>query len=392
MAPARPRRTTGPPAGRRQPISALYRLLWLMTVVGLMLAMRYFIPEFAEEIQYAVTRGRQRAEYEGAGLALRESSLKGISDAYQFVSQRVGPSVVHIDVRPVGAGLDDAITRTGQSPHWESRGQGSGVIVDVDGFIVTNHHVVEGAGDIRVTLSDGRRRQARLVGFDELTDLAVLKIEADRLISAEWRDGEEPEVGAMVWAVGSPFGLQRSVTFGILSAKHRAGVAGKVHQDFLQTDAAVNPGNSGGPLVDAKGQIVGINTAIVGETYQGIGFAIPAGVARQIYEQLRGTGRVARGYLGVRMDEVTEATAERLGADDHRGALVVVVMDPSPASQAGIEPDDIILSWNGEQVTSPSSLSRYVAATGVGSEATVGVLRQGQRVELTVTVGELNLR
>ena len=183
---------------------------------------------------------------------------------------------------------------------WETGGQGSGVIIDPAGYILTNYHVVRGANEIRISLSDGRKVDANLVGRDAATDLAVLKVAADGLLAAEWGDSNDLEVGALVWAVGSPFGLQRSITFGILSAKNRAGVAGTVYQDFLQTDAAVNPGNSGGPLVDARGRVVGINTAIVGEAYQGISFAIPSSVARGVYERLKTTGRVERaGWVSV---------------------------------------------------------------------------------------------
>jgi serine protease Do len=220
----------------------------------------------------------------------------------------------------------------------ESSGQGSGVIVDAAGYIVTNYHVIRDATEIEVGLSDGRRLGAQLVGTDSATDLALLRIDADRLTSAEWGDSERLEVGSLVWAAGSPFGLQRTITFGIISAKNRAGVAGNAYQDFLQTDAAVNPGNSGGPLVDEQGRIVGINTAIVGEVYQGISFAVPSNVVREVYERLRLEGKFARGWLGVEMDEVTDELADRLGLHVPQGAYVVKLVDiigSSPARSGG---------------------------------------------------------
>ncbi|MBI2477577.1 MAG: trypsin-like peptidase domain-containing protein [Planctomycetia bacterium] len=298
-------RSSEPNAGADRVTS---RLTWPLAAVVALLLLRFVVPYFAEHLQYSITKGRQRAELEAAKVGLEQLPLGELSTAYQLVSKRVAPSVVHINVassmlRGQGAELDPRLQRL----YPEALGQGSGVIVDAAGYIVTNNHVVSEATKIQVTLNDGRVIDGTVVGIDSLTDLAVLKIDATDLEAVEWGDSDQLDVGALVWAVGSPFGLQHSITFGILSAKNRT--TGTAWQDFLQTDAAVNPGNSGGPLVDASGRIVGINTAIVGDSYQGISFAIPSNVARQVYEKLRSNGHVERGWLGAQLGDVTDEVA-----------------------------------------------------------------------------------
>lgn len=379
-------------AARNQASFSLSKLLWLVTMVAVMLGVYNLVPRLAEEINYGLTRGRQRAEYENARERLKDLPLEGLSSAYQLVSQKVGPSVVHINVESKSAGdvAEDAVHRFHRFRDFS--GQGSGVIVDAEGYIVTNLHVVRGAEKIQVSLGDGRRVAGRLIGTDDDTDIAVIKVDAGQLLPADWGDSEQLNVGALVWAVGSPFGLERSVTAGILSAKHRAGFAGTPYQDFLQTDAAVNPGNSGGPLVNAQGQVVGINTAIVGESYQGISFAVPSSVAHSVYDRLREKGRVARGWLGVQLAEVPPETAEKLKLPLARGAYIAGLVDhlgfSSPAQQAGIAKGDVIVRWNDQEVTSPVSLSNFVAATEIGSTARVQVNRQGQELSFDVKVGE----
>jgi S1-C subfamily serine protease len=375
---------------RNQATYSLSKLLWLVTVVAVMLGVYNLVPRLAEEVNYSLTRGRQRAEYEFARQRLAEAPLEGLSAAYQLVSQKVGPSVVHINVEVKSAGdvAEEAVSRFHKFRDFS--GQGSGVIVDPEGYIVTNLHVVRGAEKIQVSLSDGRRVRGKLIGVDDETDIALIKVDAGQLLAADWGDSDRLDVGALVWAVGSPFGLERSVTAGILSAKHRAGMAGTPYQDFLQTDAAVNPGNSGGPLVDAQGEIIGINTAIVGESYQGISFAVPSSIAHGVYRRLRDQGRVSRGWLGVQLGEVPPDTAEKLKIV--RGAYVVGVVDQlgfkSPAQLAGIEKGDVVLRWNDKEVTSPASLSNFVAETEIGSVANVDVNRDGQSLSFDVTVGE----
>jgi S1-C subfamily serine protease len=380
-------------AAMRQHASfSLSRLMWLVTIVSVLLGVYTVIPRFVEEVSYRFTRGKQRAEYENARQLLADAPLADLSIAYQLVSQKVGPAVVHINVeadRP-GDVADEAINRFHRFRDFS--GQGSGVIVDADGYIVTNLHVVRGADKIQVSLSDGRRVRGELVGVDDETDIAVVKVDAGKLLPADWGDSEAIDVGALVWAVGSPFGLERTVTAGILSAKHRAGLAGTPYQDFLQTDAAVNPGNSGGPLVDAQGQIVGINTAIVGEAYQGISFAVPSAIARGVYERLREKGRVARGWLGVQLAAVPADTADELKLPTARGAMIAGLVnqsgEQSPAQQAGLRKGDIVVRWNENEVTSPASLSTMVAQTEIGTNAKVVVLREGQEQTFNVLLGE----
>jgi serine protease Do len=377
---------------RNQASFSLSKLLWLVTMVAVMLGVYNLVPRLAEEINYGLTRGRQRAQYELAREQLQDKPLEGLSAAYQLVSQKVGPSVVHINVESKTAGdVAEAMTRFHKFPR-DFSGQGSGVIVDGEGYIVTNLHVVRGAEKISVSLSDGRRVPARLIGIDDETDIAVVKVDAGRLIAADWGDSARLEVGALVWAVGSPFGLERSVTAGILSAKHRAGMAGTPYQDFLQTDAAVNPGNSGGPLVDAEGNVIGINTAIVGESYQGISFAVPSSVAHSVYQRLRDKGRVLRGWLGVQLGEVPPDVAEKLNLLSGRGAYVAGLVDQlgftSPAAAAGVAKGDVVISWNDKPITSPSSLSNFVAQTDIGSTAKVLVNRGGKELTFEVKVGE----
>ena len=367
------------------------RLTLFLVSLAILLLLRFFVPYFAERIQYSLTRGRERAEAEVAAEMLPELPLRGLSKAYQLVAKRVGPSVVYINVRGAAAAVpgDDLELFFGGRPP-ESRGEGSGVIVDEAGYIVTNNHVVAGANEIQVSLSDGRVLDAEIVGTDALTDLAVLRVNASGLTAAAWSNSDELEVGELVWAVGSPFGLKQSITFGILSAKNRESQIGTAWQNFLQTDAAVNPGNSGGPLVDALGRVVGINTAIVGQSYQGISFAIPSSIAQGIYEKIRTEGRVARGWLGVQPGDVTAQAAKEFGWPVDYGAYVHQVVgtrrEPSPAYRAGVRPGDIIIQWNGQRVPDAGTLTRLVAATELGTDAETVLIREGREVTLIVHV------
>lgn len=368
--------------------SASARVVWVSLFLMGVVLMRYAVPYMCEEVSHSIARGRQRAEYEVATQYLQQVSFDSLSKAYQMVSQRVVPSVVHINVdRPAGESRGDEHSFLFGSSR-RSQDQGSGVILDEGGFIVTNAHVVEGGARIHVYLSDGRHVTGALVGTDMLTDLAVIKIDADKLIAAEWGDSDELQVGALVWAAGSPFGLQSSITQGILSAKNRAGFAGTMHQDFLQTDAAVNPGNSGGPLVDSHGRVVGINTAILGDSYQGISFAVPSTIAQDVYSRLRREGHVERGYLGVEMAPIDEDMQDRFGLDAAEGVLVVSTVGPdSPAYLAGIEAGDVITHFDAAKVLDPTQLARRVAATTVGTAVQVTVLRRGLPLELRVEIG-----
>jgi serine protease Do len=343
------------------------------------------VPHIAEQTQYAITRGKQRAEHDFAVTHISQSPIGEMSRAYQMVSQVVGPSVVHISTSGSDGPVLPMAARTRMRIPTE--GQGAGIVMDASGYVLTNNHVIKGASTIQVSLADGRKVKAMVIGRDGATDLAVLKIDADGLVPAEFADSDKTETGALVWAVGSPFGLERSITSGILSAKHRSGLAGSPSQDFLQTDAAVNPGNSGGPLVDAAGKVIGINTAIVGDSYQGISFAIPSNVALDIYSRIR----AGRGWLGVTLKEVTAERARELGLSEAVGVYVdglYLHENKSPAGAAGVQPGDIVLKWNDETVGSANDLRRLVEKTHVGSKAKL-VVRRGERdLTLEVTVGQ----
>ena len=249
--------------------------------------------------------------------------------------------------------------------------------------------MVNSASEVDVDLADGREVRGVVVGYDRLSDIAVVKINAEGLVAARWGNSEKMEVGDPVLAIGSPFGLSRTVTFGIISAKGRQALIENLsYRDFLQTDAAMNPGNSGGPLVNLQGHVVGISTAIVGPTYQGISFAIPSNLAEQVYETLRTSGRVSRGWLGVATQPLTRPLAEHLGLDSTRGALVSSVVQGSPAAAAGIEPGDVIVQWNEHPIREYVDLGPTVAATKPGSKASLVFYRNGKRETILIEVEE----
>jgi serine protease Do len=265
------------------------------------------------------------------------------------------------------------------------QGAGSGVIISRDGYIVTNYHVVEGAKDITVTLADRQEYKARVVGRDPKTDLAVLKIDPKETLNAAiLGNSEQLKVGDWVLAIGNPFGLSNTVTAGIVSAKGRIIGAGP-YDDFIQTDAPINPGNSGGPLFNMKGEVVGINTAIVPNGH-GIGFAIPANVAKPLIPQLISKGEVTRGYIGVSIQAITPELAKAMNLKEAKGALVSDVVPGSPADKGGIKQGDVIIAFNQKNIDGPRDLSSWVAQTPVGQEAKVAVLREGSEKQLTLKI------
>ncbi len=365
----------------QQDLSRLRRLLWIF---GLLLAL-LIAPSLAGRIQYALVEAEERAKFDVASANIHQLDLRQLNDASRMLFDFVSPSVVHI-----------------RTHRGREMGQGAGVIVDEAGYIVTNFHVVEGVGSLEVQLSDGRRGPASVIGSDPLVDVAVLKTELGDLHAAQWGDSDKLNVGEWVWALGSPFGFQKSITFGILSAKNRRGITtardpgvatdrSSIYQEFLQTDAAVNPGNSGGPLVNVEGKIIGINTAIYGSTYQGISFSIPSSIAQASYEQLRKVGHVERGYLGVGPRQVPDPVARLLGLEKDQGVLVADIRADTPAEEAGIELGDVLLTWDGEEFSDPTLLSRAIAATPIGSTVPVELVRQNRdgskRLTVQVKVG-----
>ncbi|MCI1006816.1 MULTISPECIES: DegQ family serine endoprotease [unclassified Herbaspirillum] len=268
------------------------------------------------------------------------------------------------------------------------RGVGSGFIISADGFIMTNAHVVDGASEVYVTLTDKREFKARIVGSDARTDVAVLKIDGSNLPRLNMGDSDKIRVGEWVLAIGSPFGLENTVTAGIVSAKARD--TGD-YLPLIQTDVAVNPGNSGGPLINLKGEVIGINSQIYSRSggFMGISFAVPIDEALRVADQLKTSGRVTRGRIGVQIGEVTKDVAESLGLARAQGALVQRVEAGGPAEKAGLEAGDIILKYNGATIERPSDLPRMVGSTKPGAKATVNIWRKGSARDVTVTVVEL---
>jgi serine protease Do len=370
----------------------------LPILIGLLAGLVFLavLPYMAEQVEYAVTRGRERAQAEVAREQL--AALPDAVNRFRLAAKAVEPSVVGIEVPRLVGGptLDDEWSSFFSPGPRPGIGQGSGVIVDKGGYIVTNFHVVNGVSVVRgvpqitVRLSDGRAvNEVEVVGTDPASDLAVLRVRASGLIAAAWGDSDKLEVGDQVLAVGSPYRLAQTVTAGIISAKDRRGIIRDLDlQDFLQTDAAINPGNSGGPLVDLRGEVIGINTAIVGETYRGIGFAIPSRIAQDVYNRLKSGETVPRGWLGVAPQDLTDRLAEQFKFKEAQGVLVADVVAGSPADKAGLQPGDVIVLWNGKKVSDARDFRFLVAGSRAGSVAKVVFFRGGEKRETSVTVGE----
>lgn len=277
-----------------------------------------------------------------------------------------------------------------QAPEREAVAGGSGFMISEDGHIVTNNHVVEDASEVEIRLADGSTRAAELIGTDPATDIAVLRIEDTAEIAvAVWGDSDAMKPGAWTIAIGSPFGLGGTVTVGVLSATSRVIGAGP-YDAFLQTDASINSGNSGGPLFNTSGEVIGVNTAIFspGGGNVGIGFAVPSSIARDVVRQLIETGAVERGFIGVRLQGIDEALARALGLDGTEGAIVAGVEPGAPAAVAGIQEGDVILSIDGTSVEDPRQISRTVADIAPGSDVPVTIFREGDRIEITLTLAE----
>jgi Do/DeqQ family serine protease len=360
-----------------------------------------------------------------AAAADPKAILESLERAFVSVAELVMPAVVHIDATPreprererprserprdprerltpperreferrfrefFGELPEGFFSRPRPRERPEARSQGSGVIVDKTGVILTNNHLIESADDIEVRLSDRRRLKAKVVGRDPKTDLAVLKVEGEgEFPVAELGDSDRLRIGQWAVAVGNPFGLDRTVTVGIISATGRQGIGVASYESFIQTDAAINPGNSGGPLVNLDGRVVGINTAIV-SVGQGIGFAIPINMARRILPQLLATGRVTRGWLGVRIQPLTAELAPSFGARENDGVLVADVLPEGPAASAGLRSGDVIVDFDGRKTAEVPDLQRVVADFEPGKVARVTVLRDGRRESLSVKVGEM---
>ncbi|TSK07106.1 MAG: DegQ family serine endoprotease [Geobacter sp.] len=297
----------------------------------------------------------------------------------------------HPNVGPGGDPFQDYFEKFFETPKqhpYKQRSMGSGFIISDDGYLITNNHVVKDADEIKVKLSDGREFKGEVKGRDDKLDLALIKITAKgHLPVAPLGDSDKIEVGDWVMAIGNPFGLAQTVTAGIISAQGRV-IGSGPYDDFIQTDASINPGNSGGPLFNADGEVIGINTAIVSGG-QGIGFAIPINMAKDILPQLKESGKVTRGWLGVSVQQVTQDLAQSFGMEGEAGALVAEVIKDSPAEKAGVKGGDIILEYDGHHIKEMSELPRRVAATAVGKTVKLVVLRDGKQVPLKVTIEKL---
>ena len=319
------------------------------------------------------------------------------------LAKELKPAVVNVSTKrveggaqmksPFGQGdpFDQFFKQFGDQPRRSVRSMGSGFIINANGHIVTNNHVVEGATEIMVKLSDGRELTAKVVGRDPKTDLALLKVEVTGLPTIALGDSSEIKVGEPVMAIGNPFGLEQTVTTGIVSATGRV-IGQGPYDDFVQTDASINPGNSGGPLINARGQAVGINAAIFSQSggSVGIGFAIPSNQAKTVVAQLAESGVVSRSWLGVSIQPLTHELAKSFGASDTKGALVAAVTDDSPAMKAGIKPGDVITEYDGKKVSGAEDLPRLVAETPAGREVPVTVVREGKTVRLQAKVAKLD--
>ena len=410
-------------AMNRHPTAAsllLSTFLSLVVVLVLLVALRFMLPSMLEYSRYAWHRGQLRAEYEMAGQQLERVSWEGLNHISETVAKRTNASVVHITMSAEASETED-FPVTARRP---KVGQGSGIVADALGHIVTNYHVLDEGSQINVILADERTCVAELVGFDKLTDLAVLKINANELFPIRWGDSDCIEVGSPVWAIGSPFGLTGSITFGILSSKHRLDLTGTSYEeipshfmrgpkrrasarysDLMQSDVAVNPGNSGGPLVNGRGEMIGINTAIIGESYRGVSFSIPSNVVKSVFNQILETGKMRRGWIGAGLANVSQnqkgpqltiANADSNDLRDmvdlphppQRGAVVTSLMEKSPALIAGVKVGDTIVEINGLKIKGVEELIFEIGKTPVGTLVSLSIDRDGERIAIEVKVGE----
>jgi serine protease Do len=350
------------------------------------------------------------AEQPAAPPALEKAH--SLSDAFAWVADRVKPAVVsiiatkyitmprmHRYLNPFFFDFDnqdeDTPRRGGRggegARRFKQEGLGTGFIIDRSGYIVTAHHVIKGVDELKVFLADKRQFDAKVVGTDPKTDLAVIKINGKDLPTVPLGDSEAVRVGDWVIAIGSPYGLPQTVTAGIVSAKGRQGVMGRDgYEDFIQTDAAINQGNSGGPLVNLRGEVIGVNDAIYSASgaNAGIGFAVPSAMVKHVLPSLRAGKPVQRGQLGVMIQDINEDLAQQFGLKQTTGVLVGEVTDGSAAQKAGIQRGDVILKYNGEAVEDVNDLRNRVAATPPGGKAPVELIRKGKTMTITVTVGE----
>jgi len=347
--------------------------------LSLALALSLVVPSVAA----AQARATDPLWKESQGAAA-PADIARLNDFMNDLAERLKPPLVQIRVRRAAESQEEGQERPPQSPD-DRRSQGSGFIIREDGYVVTNAHVIGDAERIQIRLADGRRFDARVVGQDERVDLALLKIDATGLPVALLGDSNRTRVGEFVLALGHPFGLEQTVSFGIVSRKGAPLQVASPAFEFIQTDAAVNPGNSGGPLVNMAGEVVGVNSmaAVNGS----IGFAVPVNLVKALLPQLAEKGKIEWGWLGVSIAEVQDDEAAKLGLKEARGVLIRQVVAGQPADQGGIKANDVVLSVNGAPVEGPRDLQRIISSTPVGTSVKIAVLRDGKETEVAVTVG-----
>jgi len=369
-------------------------LIFIGITIGLIIASKFDFQTKGYSEDYQISKDSQE-------------TLSKIGNAMAEVVQAVRPSVVNIyttkKIKRPGIPFpfndpffrrffDDEFERFfDRQREFTQTSLGSGVIVDTSGYILTNYHVIKGADEIKVKLYDKRVFDGTVIGFDAKTDIAVVKIKADGLRAIKWGDSDKLKVGETVIAIGNPYGLNLTVTSGIVSATGRANVGISDYEDFIQTDAAINPGNSGGPLVNVKGELVGINTAIFSTTggYQGIGFAIPSNMAKVVMDNLIKHKKVVRGWLGVTVQDIDTEMAKSLQMKELKGALITDVHEGSPAEKAGLMRKDIIISFDGKEVEDSAHLRNLVVSTPPGKTVKLEIIRNGKVYSITTTIGEL---
>ncbi len=396
-------------------------VLGLCLVTSLVTAVVITLPRQLQDSVYA----DQRLQSDEARAKLETAF--DLSSSFRMVAETMRPSVVSVQTKTAAVGGRGRGGMGGLPPEFRNQmprgfedffgpgfemprrrgggqmpeatpqrsGQGSGVVVRADGYILTNNHVVDGADEVIVQLSDDREVTAEVIGTDPETDLAVLKVDAGRLQPVALGSSEDIQVGDWVLAIGSPFGLDQTVTAGIISGKNRRqGIvaSGQGFEDFLQTDAAINPGNSGGPLVNLRGELVGINTAILSRSggNAGIGFAIPVAMAKPVFEEIIANGEVRRGFLGAAVADVTPATSEDYGLQATKGALIQSVLDGQPAANAGLQPGDVVTKVNDREIESGSDLVNYIASRKPGDGVSMNVDRNGETINVDVKLQERN--
>ncbi len=373
-------------------------LTWTSAVFAVVLSLGIAWPDLVARAAYAVEAGQATAARENLRYA------RDLSSAFQDISDAIRPSVVTVRAMrvaesPQNLPFDEEMLRRffgNRMPDLERQqpspgfGQGTGVIVSADGYIVTNKHVVGGATSVRVRLSDDRSYDAEVIGTDDRSDLAVLKIDESGLLPAGFADSDSVRQGEWVLAFGNPFGFDQTVTSGIVSATGRVGLgSGDFNEDLIQTDAAINPGNSGGPLVNLDGEVIGINTLIFSRSggFQGLGFAVPSNTADFVVRSIINKGRVVRGWLGVQIQPLTPALAETFGYEEAGGVAVNSLPEPSPAREAGVRDGDIIVAFNNKRVRDVNHLRSIVAATPPDTTVPVEIFRNGERRTLQVKLG-----